>query len=363
MSELSSGPLFAYMRWAKGRGEGIRYNLGQSGLAPDPATLTIDGGPFDLSQRAGDMPPEAREAVAERFGIAPERVMLTLGSSQALHLLCATHIKPGSCCFVESPAYEALPGLVRLLGGELRTVPRRFESAYALPDDLPARIEAERPAIVLLTNPHNPSGVHLDADELEVIARAATDVGSLLVIDEVYLEFLADVVARSASRLKGNVAVVSSLTKAYGLGTLRFGWILANEDIIERAIRYNDFVSVVYPNPSAHFGLAALGQIEALSRRAQDVRAQNVPLVESWMASREDLSWCLPDVGVVGFPKIDGLDDTRDFCDALVRDHQTLLVPGHFFGAPSHVRLGFGAPREELEAGLERFARGLDALR
>ncbi len=289
--------------------------------------------------------------------------MLTLGSSQALHLLCATHIEPGSRCFVESPAYEALPGLVRLLGGELRTVPRPFESAYAIAEDLPARIAAEGPAVVLLTNPHNPSGMHLGLDALEPIARATTEVGGLLIIDEVYLEFAADVVGRSASRLEGNVAVVSSLTKAYGLGTLRFGWILANEKIIERAIQYNDFVSVVYPNPSAYFGLAALGQIENLSRRAQEVRAENLPLVESWMKNRDDLSWCLPDVGVVGFPKIDGLADTRDFCDILAREHQTLLVPGHFFGAPSHLRLGFGVPRDELEAGLDRFARGLNALR
>jgi len=81
------------------------------------------------------------------------------------------------------------------------------------------------------------------------------------------------------------------------------------------------------------------------------------------MKTRDDLTWCLPDVGVVGFPKIHGLADTRDFCDILAREQQTLLVPGHFFGAPSHVRLGYGVPRDELEGGLDRLARGLNALR
>jgi aspartate/methionine/tyrosine aminotransferase len=348
------------MRWAKQQAEGIRHDLAQSGLTPPAAGLGLDPGDIDLSPRAPDMPPEARAAVARRFGVTEDHVMLTLGSSQALYLLCATHIGRDALCLVESPAYEALPGLVRLLGGQLALFERSFDRAYALPADLPARIVAERPAVVLLTSPHNPSGMHVGREALEPVARAVTEVGGLLIVDEVYLEFAEDVATLSATRLHGHVAVVSSLTKAYGLGGLRFGWIIAQPETVERATLYNDFVSVVYPEPSAAFGLAALGQLRALSARAIEVRSRNLPVVDAWIRSRDDVSWCKPDVGIVGFPKLQRVGDTRVFCEQLARRSGTLLVPGAFFGAPRHVRLGFAADREQLEAGLEHLARALD---
>ena len=65
----------------------------------------------------------------------------------------------------------------------------------------------------------------------------------------------------------------------------------------------------------------------------------------------------------MGFPKIHQLNDTRDFCEGLARRYETLVVPGHFFAEPAHIRLGFGAPVDELEAGLEQLGRALDELR
>jgi aspartate/methionine/tyrosine aminotransferase len=350
------------MLWAKAQLEApARYNLAASGMTPpDRAALGLDLDALDLDHRAPDMPAEPRRRLAARFGVGEARILLTLGTSHAMFLACASALRPGERCLVERPAYEMLPRLPELLGARVGRIDRRLETGWRLPPDLPARIRRERPRMVLVSNPHNPSGAVLPLEELEPVARAVTAVRGWLLVDEVYLEYLPDAPARSAARLGGNVAVASSLTKALGLGTARFGWLIAPEEQIEAAVRYNDYVSVLYPAPSAWIGLAALERLGALRARALETRAQNLPLLARFVEDHAArLSWAPPAATVMAFVRLRGARDTLAFVERLRRDHHTLVVPGRFFEAPGFVRIGFGIPTPKLRAGLARLARAL----
>ena len=75
-------PPFRYMVWAKDQALGqARHHLGASGLAPPPAELLDASAACDLSQRGHHMPPEARRRLADRYGVDPRELMLTLGTS------------------------------------------------------------------------------------------------------------------------------------------------------------------------------------------------------------------------------------------------------------------------------------------
>ncbi len=360
MSQLEGVPPFRYMVWAKSHTQGVPYNLGASGLAPpDPALLTLSAGDLDLAQRGYDMPPAARRRLADRFAVDVDQLMLTLGSSHALYLLCASSLRPGDLCLVEQPAYELLPALPGLFGARVERFERRQAEGYRLPADLAERIAAQRPALVLMTNPHNPSGALLPGEQLAPIADALAVQAGLLVVDEVYLEYLPDAAARCALALGPAVAVASSFTKAFGLGTVRFGWLAAAAPRIEAAIRYNDYISVLYPNPSAWVGLRALEQLETLQARAAAVRARNLPIVTDWVDSQPAVSWHPPEAGVICFPRLEAVTDTGNLCDRLLSEHDTLVVPGSFFGAPSHIRIGFGLDEAELREGLARLSLAL----
>ncbi|MBW2458276.1 MAG: aminotransferase class I/II-fold pyridoxal phosphate-dependent enzyme [Deltaproteobacteria bacterium] len=364
MTKREPIPPFRYMVWAKRQQAHAAINLAASCLAPpDPGWLTLGAGDLDLAQRGYDMPPEARQRLADRFGVEVDRLMLTLGSSHGMYLLCASSLRPGDLCLVERPAYELLPGLPGLFGAEVERFERTMGSGYRLPADLPARIAAERPRLVLMTNPHNPSGALLSTAELAPIAEAVAAVGGRLVVDEVYLECLPDAPLQSAHRLGPAVAVASSFTKAFGLGTVRFGWVVAAPEPIEEAIRYNDYISVLYPNPCAWVGLRALDQLGALQARAAEVRRRNLPILEQWVADHPEVSWHPPEAGVIAFPRVTDRGDVSALCDQLLRDHDTLVVPGSFFGAPGHIRIGFGMAAGELREGLSHLSRVLTAAR
>ena len=336
--------------------------------APAAEQLPLAPHAADLVHAGYDMPPEARRRLAERYGLADEnRLMLTLGTSHAFHLLCASTLSPTDRCLVERPAYEMLVNLPGLFGASVSRFERRFEDGWRLPMSLPERIRRERPAMVLVSNPHNPSGVMLDRRDLAPVAEAVADVQGLLAVDEVYLEYTDDPVGRSALGLGADVggdhvAVASSFTKAYGLGTVRFGWLVASPARIEAALQYNDYISVLYPNPGAWVGLAAMNRLEALARRARDCQDRGRSIVQAWVDERDDVTWVRPDAGIIGLPRLARVDDTEAFVERLLEEHGTLVVPGEFFEAPGHVRLGFGVEEETLREGLVRIGLALDGL-
>jgi aspartate/methionine/tyrosine aminotransferase len=84
-------------------------------------------------------------------------------------------------------------------------------------------------------------------------------------------------------------------------------------------------------------------------------------LLQSFLATRQDLECVVPRSGTVAFPRVVGLASTARFTERLFRERETAVVPGHFFDAPAHMRIGVSAATETLEAGLAHLAAALDA--
>jgi aspartate/methionine/tyrosine aminotransferase len=214
--------------------------------------------------------------------------------------------------------------------------------------------------VTILSNPHNPSGALLSMDELAPLSEAVAKVGGTLIVDEVYLEYLADAPARSAIQLGDHVLAMSSLTKAFGFGAVRCGWLLGSPAQIAAAIRYNDFISVLYPTPLAQIGAEALARLPELQRRAIAIHSRGVEVLSRWVDSRDDVSWHRPQAGVMALLRLRQVRDTMAFCEKLRSEREVVVVPGDFFGAPGCIRLGYGAELPILEEGLARLGSALD---
>ncbi len=107
----------------------------------------------------------------------------------------------------------------------------------------------------------------------------------------------------------------------------------------------------------------ALDQLELLARPIARVEAESRPVFERWLRETEGIRVFVPRRGIIAFPRIEGVADTRALCEFLVREHQVDVVPGEFFGTPGHVRVGCAQPPELLRAGLGRLAAGIRAFR
>jgi hypothetical protein len=191
------------------------------------------------------------------------------------------------------------------------------------------------------------------------VAETAANVGANVFIDEVYLELTAgDGHAPTGFTAEGNVVVTSSLTKAYGLSGLRCGWILAPAALAERMRRLNDLFGVHPPHVSERMAVVAFDRLPVLRRRAAAIVEANRAAYRELLGGHPKLGQTVFDQGATVSPRLLEGDGDRLFGRLMLR-YETSLVPGRFFGAPQHVRIGLGADPAMTREGLVRVAEAL----
>jgi aspartate/methionine/tyrosine aminotransferase len=301
------------------------------------------------------------EAIAQQYGVDAERVTPAGGTSGANFLVYAALLEPGDDILVERPGYDPLLGAARMFGARTVRFERRFEDGFALDPDRVRQAMTPRTKVIVITTPHNPTGVPADAAALDEIGRIAERAGAHVLVDEVYKDVTGDSSAPAASR--GDMFIsTSSLTKSYGLSSLRSGWVIASPSVTYRVRRARDVVDGTGSIVAERLSVLAFAQLEALLARARGILARNKALADAFLASRPELEW-VPTAGTIVFPRIKGISDAGPFVDAVMREHRTALGPGAFFEAPAHFRLGYGGDTETIRQGLSRVASALDRLR
>jgi aspartate/methionine/tyrosine aminotransferase len=280
----------------------------------------------------------------------------------------------GARVAAETPSYEPLRALPGVFGGELRPFERLAHERYAVdPERVRRALTGGRgPGHVLLTTPHNPSGALATPDALRAAADVAEEQGGYLISNEVYLEF-APPAARaargpcaSAVHVAPRSIAIGSLTKAYGLGALRLGWIALGEGARDLRERIEDAAFLAYvdpPTPILRLGLGALEQLDRLRAPYERLVAECKPKLARWLAETPGVEGAVGAHGLMAFARLAGIDDTQAFESRAAREHDVDFVPGEFFEAPGHVRVSFGLEPAALDEALARLSRALEAAR
>jgi aspartate/methionine/tyrosine aminotransferase len=350
----------AYIEWAKLR-SAARYKLAGSDMLAYPlADLHVRIEQLEIANPsdAYGFPPLV-ERLAKKAGVPVDCVVEAQGTSMANHLAMAALVEQDDEVLIEEPAYEPLLAVARYLGAKIRRFPRRFEDGFKLDPREVERAISPRTRLIVLTNLHNPTGVRTPDSTLKLVGDIARSMGAHVLVDEVYLEACFDSPAKSAFHLGQNFIATSSLTKAYGLSGLRCGWILAVPALAERMWRLNDLFGVMPAHPAELLSVVALDQLRQIAARAKSHLETNRGLLKKFLESRSDLLAIWPEAGTVVFPQV-GSGHAEAFCQLLREKYETSVVPGRFFEAPEHVRIGIGGPTETVREGLSRIGAALD---
>src|SRR5204862_5033707 len=151
---------------------------------------------------------------------------------------------------IERPAYDPLIAAAKMLGAHPRFFERRLEDGYALDPDRIASAIGPMTRVIVITDPHNPTGALATEASLEALARLAANAGLSVLVDEVYQDTVLGERRPPAATRSPVFLSTNSLTKAYGLASLRCGWALASPDVAERVRRARDGVDVWAPVPA-----------------------------------------------------------------------------------------------------------------
>jgi aspartate/methionine/tyrosine aminotransferase len=349
-----------YMQWAKSRRPAASDLAGSNMLACTVDELHGAREALAFIAENEDGHPPLLAAIARRYGVGPERVATAPGAGGANFLAYLALLEPGAEVLVEQPTYDPLLAAAATLGARIARFERRFEEGYALDLDRIAGGMTAGTRLVVVTNPHNPSGVATPPGVMAELGRLASSRGALVLVDEVYLDAIPGRPFAAAATLGDSLITTSSLTKAYGLNALRCGWVLAAPEVAERVRRARDLVDGIGPAPTELLSLLAFAQLDRLAARARAIVEPNAALVRSFVESRSDLAW-VPPAATIAFPRLVHADSADRFVDRLLAETDTAVVPGRFFDQPAHFRIAFAGRHDALERGLRAIERMLDA--
>ena len=348
-----------YMRWAKTRPR-VTYDLASSGLMPVTTRELLGdvtaADAFEISGPTDEGFLPLREAIAARYRTSAECVSIAAGASGANFQVMLALLEPGDDALIETPAYDPLIAAARAAGANVVHFERSWSKGFALDPYVVRTALTPSTRLIVISNAHNPSGAMASRDALEQVGVMAEAIGARVLVDEVYAEAQYDEepLPRPAATLGDVFVSTSSLTKAYGLAGLRCGWIIASPPVSARVRATRDCIDGSGPYVAERISLTAFERIDRLKARARQILAENLFIVRAMAQSHPRLEWLEPAAGTTAFPRVKNVDDTGDLVERLIRDHDTIVVPGHFFQAPQHIRIAFGGRTEMLREAVRR---------
>jgi len=275
MSRLTRPDLDALPSYVPGRSApgAIKLASNEVPYGPLPGVVEAIAEAARQVHRYPDMAVVAlREALAERYGVAPERIVTGCGSVALAEHLVKAACQPGDEIVYAWRSFEAYPIIAAVAGAISVRVPNTPGHGHDL--EAMAAAVTDRTRIVLVCNPNNPTGTALRRAELDrFLAAVGEDV--LVVFDEAYREFVTDDEVPDALAAYGdrpNVVVLRTLSKAWGLAGLRVGFLVAQPEVAAAVGKVlTPFSTSAVAQAAA---LAALRQPEEMRRRCELVLAE-----------------------------------------------------------------------------------------
>ncbi len=237
---------------ARGRPFRARLGANESVFGPSPRAIAAMERAAGETWKYGDAESfELRAALAAGLGVAPANVLVGEGIDGLLGYLVRLIVAPGDRVVTSAGAYPTFNYHVAGYGGTLVTVPYRDD--HEDPAALIAKAVETRAKLVYIANPDNPMGTWHGAERIEAMIEAVPD-GTLLVLDEAYVEFAPRGTAPAIDPDDPRVIRLRTFSKAYGMAGARVGYAVAAAPLIS-----------AFDKVRNHFGLARISQIGALA--------------------------------------------------------------------------------------------------
>lgn len=207
-----------------------RMMSNENPLPPSPKVMEAITKYGAMANRYPDQGLVVRSKIAAINGLAgPEQVVLGNGSSEVFDMIFRSFLQPGEEVIQHTPCFGIYKLRCEVLGGKLVSVPMVYRDRL-LRFDADGILAAVTPntKIIVIANPNNPTGNFMDPADFVRIAQT----GIPFVVDEAYIEY-AGLGKSQVDLIKTyrNVIITRTLSKAYGLAGLRFGYLLADRDV------------------------------------------------------------------------------------------------------------------------------------
>ena len=317
--------------------------------------------------------PALRAAIARHqqrhYGLEVDpdtQVCVTTGCTEGIAAAILGLVDAGDEVVTLDPAYDSYDAMIKIAGGVRRGVPLTAPDHRLDPDALAAAVN-DRTRMILLNTPHNPTGRVLDRDELDAVARIATERDLVVVTDEVYEHLVHDghrhVPLATLPGMWDRTLTLSSAGKSYSVTGWKVGWASGPEPLVRSLLAAKQWLSFSSAAPLQPAVARALDEepdfprdLAAGLQSNRDVLLEGLRAIGLEPHTPDATYFTLTDVSHLGW------DDGLEFCLALPQRAGVVAIPTQgFYEDPTvgrHVvRWAFCKDRSVIDEGLRRLAK------
>lgn len=273
-------------------GKFIKLNTNENPYPPPPAVVdairAAAGGP--LNRYPDPVATAFRRAAADTLGLpGPEWILAGNGSDEILTILVRGFVGESQKLRLPYPSYILYRTLADIQGASWEQT--AFEDNWQLPAAFGETADDLR--LVLLPNPNSPSGTVVPPAE---VARLADSLDCPLVVDEAYADF-AETNCIELVKSNPRVLVTRTLSKSYGLAGMRFGFLVAQPDVISQLSKikdsYNcDAISIAAATAAMHSQEWLADVVSKMNATRQSMEIRLTTLGFTVTPSAANFVWC-----------------------------------------------------------------------
>ncbi|MDJ0378532.1 aminotransferase class I/II-fold pyridoxal phosphate-dependent enzyme [Cryobacterium sp. PH31-L1] len=326
-------------------------NLGQGFPDEDGPAVVLEAARQAISDGVNQYPPGRGqpillEAIARHqqrfYGLtldAGSEILVTAGATEALAATILALIEPGDEVVTFEPFYDAYGGLIGLGGGIHRTVPLRAPDFQPDLDALRAAV-TDRTRLIVVNDPHNPTGAVFPRETLELIVELAHQHNAIIVTDEVYEHLTFGAPHIPIATLPGaweRTVTISSSGKTFSLTGWKVGWLSAPAAIVTAILAVKQFLTYVNAAPFQPAIAVGLDLPDAyFAGIAADMKAKRDVLATGLRAAGFEISVPQGSYFIVADATPLGFTDGAELCRKLPGLAGVVAVPIAAFCSPAN---------------------------
>ena len=355
----------------------IDLSLGQSDFkspkhAVDAAIQALKDGHHGYTLPNGII--ECREAVSRKIKslykatIDPERIVIMPGGKPTMYYAISFFGEPGVEIMYPDPGFPIYRSMINYTGA--KAVPFNLTEKKDLsinPDKILSLIN-EKTRLLILNNPHNPTGSFTEKTTIDKLAKGLTNFPQVTILsDEIYDRLIFDKkeipTLLNYPELYDRLIVLNGWSKTYAMTGWRLGWGVWPEQLIEHVFKFcvNNHSCV---NTAVQYGgIAALdGSEDHLNDMIKEFTVRR-KLIFDGLRSLKGVDCSLPGGSFFVFPNIQGTGmNGEEFTQKCLREAGVAVIPGTAFGkfATDNVRFNFATSRENISRAIEKIDKILN---